>query len=326
MNNQQDLAEFVRILGRGPARARHLTLDEARAAMVLILSGHAAPEAIGAMLMLMRYRGESAEEVAGFVQAARATLIGWGQIQVSLDWPSYAAGRSRGLPWFLLAAKLVAGAGIRVLLHGWNSHQQSAADVRTALPDVGIDIGHSPASIDAILANKNIAYVPLESLSPKLFDILHLRQVLGLRSPINTVLRLLNPCLADTSVQGVFHPTYRRLQQQTAQILGQNRSIILKGGGGEFERHPAKTIELFGLNKGNTFSCNYPASLAEKRRLADVTPDPKHLSQLWAGTYQDPFAEAIVKGTTAMALYACGYKDSLVSCEQIADMLWHQRQ
>ena len=127
------LADHVRTLGRGPGRSRSLTGDEAHEAMRIMLSGDAAPEATGALLMLMRMKGETADEIAGFASAARDSLPP--MPQVDLDWPSYAAGRTRGLPWFLLSARLVAQTGHRVLLHGWNGPD---AAVRTALPEAGI--------------------------------------------------------------------------------------------------------------------------------------------------------------------------------------------
>ncbi|MCV6597951.1 MAG: glycosyl transferase family 3, partial [Mangrovicoccus sp.] len=132
------LAPYVRAMGRGPSRARSLERAEAEDAMTQILNGSAAPEAVGALFMLMRYRGESAEELAGFVSAMRARLKDWSGLNPSLDWPSYAAGKSRGLPLFLLSAKLVAQAGARVVLHGWNSHQNPIADVRASLDEIEI--------------------------------------------------------------------------------------------------------------------------------------------------------------------------------------------
>ena len=119
------LAEHVRILGRGPGRSRSLTEAEARDAMEIVLSGAAAPEAVGALLMLLRMKGETAEEIAGLAAGAQAGLPALPP--VDLDWPSYAAGRSRGLPWFLLAARLVAMDGHRVLLHGWNGPRPEGA-------------------------------------------------------------------------------------------------------------------------------------------------------------------------------------------------------
>ena len=58
-------------MGRGPSKGRNLTQDEAADAMLQILDGSADPHAVGALLMLMRYRGETPAEIAGFVQALR---------------------------------------------------------------------------------------------------------------------------------------------------------------------------------------------------------------------------------------------------------------
>ena len=162
------LAPYVRAMGRGPGRARSLERAEAEDAMAQILDGSAAPEAVGALFMLMRYRGESASEIAGFVTAMRAGLGEWRSLDAHLDWPSYAAGRSRGLPLFLLAARMVAQAGGRVVLHGWNSHLNPVADVRSALPAAGIAQAETPAAAAAALEREGIVYLPLETLDPRL--------------------------------------------------------------------------------------------------------------------------------------------------------------
>ena len=115
-----DFAPYVRILGRGPGRSRSLTRAEARHALGMVLRGEAAPEQIGALLMLLRYRGETVDEMAGLVEAARdrAGLPWMFPRAVDLDWPSYADGRTRGLPWYLLSALLLARSGLRVVMHG----------------------------------------------------------------------------------------------------------------------------------------------------------------------------------------------------------------
>lgn len=109
-------AEFVRIVGRGPGRSRHLTEAEAEVAMSRILAGDLEPEALGGFLVVMRYRKESAEEFTGFTRAARQGFAA-NVLKADLDWPSY-ADRHKQLPYFVLAAQLLAGAGIRVLMHG----------------------------------------------------------------------------------------------------------------------------------------------------------------------------------------------------------------
>lgn len=314
------LAPYVRILGRGPGRARSLAQDEARQAMSIILSGQAAPEAIGALLMLMRMKGETAAELAGFVQAARAHVT-MPSLSPALDWPSYAAGRTRGLPWFLLSAKLVAQAGYPVVLHGWNSHQSRHADVRRGCATLGIPITADLVAAQTALSTEGITYLPLETLSPSLFSLLQLRDTFGLRSCINTVVRLLNPFAADASVQGVFHPVYRNIQADASTLLGQKSLSVIKGGGGEFECHPSKDVATFGLRRGVAWHGTHAAQRHETRRLATADPDLSDLAGLWSGAQNDPFATAIVTSTAALALDTLGVGQSNTH----ANALWASR-
>ncbi len=102
MSNTREhpFAEFIKILGKGKKGSRPLTQDEAYTAMSMILTDKVEPIQLGAFLMLMRVKEETAEELAGFVQAARDTFnIPAHKIQIDLDWSSY-AGKRRHLPWF----------------------------------------------------------------------------------------------------------------------------------------------------------------------------------------------------------------------------------
>lgn len=315
------LAPYVQIVGRGPGRARNLTLAEAEDAMTLILAGEADPHAIGALLMLMRYRGESPEEIAGFVRAFHTTLPVLPH--VDLDWPSYAAGRTRGLPWFLLAARLVAQTGARVLLHGWNAHQSDGADVRSALTIAGIPRADTLPEADHLLARSGIAYLPLEAFAPKALALLRLREVLGLRSCVNTVCRMVNPAQATSAVQGVFHPPYLTLQQATGAILRQPALCILKGGGGEFECNPSKPVTLYRLVDAAAVETLRPPILSQVQRLQDLPYPPQALADLWAGGLQDPFATGIVLATAASALIALGHRP--LDAHSMAQSLWTAR-
>ncbi|MBJ3763745.1 glycosyl transferase family protein [Maribius pontilimi] len=315
------LAPYVQILARGQGRARGFTRDEAAAAMTAMLAADAAPEAVGAILMLLRMKGETADEIAGFAAAARNALPDWTGPRPALDWPSYAAGRTRGLPWFLLSARLVADAGVPVLLHGWNAHQGHGADLRAALPVIGLRAADSIRTAGAALGSDGIAYLPLEILSPPLRALLGLRDTLGLRSCINTVCRMLNPGTAPAAVQGVFHPPYRELQADAGRLLGLDRLTVLKGGGGEFEHHPAKNIETFGLRDGHRWSGLTGLSIGGHRRLSEGPRDPALLGQVWRGERHDPFAEAVVLSTAALALDTAGLPDA----DLLARDLWTAR-
>jgi len=268
------LAPFVQIVARGQGRARAMTMDEAQQAMALILRGDAAPEAVGALLMVMRLRGETAEEIAGFTAALRAHVAGT-LPKADLDWPSYAAGRSRGAPLFLLAARLVGRAGYSVSMHGWNSQ-------------------------------------------------LNLRDTFGLRSCFNTVLRMWNPSAAPATVQGVFHPSYRSLQAQAAAMLGQRDLSIIKGGGGEFERHPSKDTVVFGLRDGAHIQETMPPILGDTRKLHEAG-DTIDLAGLWHGRSKDAFAIATITGTAALALWTLRAAPSPHEAHEMARGLWAAR-
>ncbi len=81
-------ASFVATLGRGPGRSRALTREEAREAFAMVLAGEADPHQVGAFLMLLRYRGEDPDEIAGLVEAAREHAGLGGGLPIDLDWPS----------------------------------------------------------------------------------------------------------------------------------------------------------------------------------------------------------------------------------------------
>ncbi|MGR3542654.1 MAG: glycosyl transferase family protein [Hasllibacter sp.] len=313
------LAPHVAAVARGPGRARPLTRDEARGAMTLMLTG-GHPEATGALLMCLRYRGETPAEIAGFAEACRVPA--WEGIGAALDWPSYAAGRTRGAPLFLAAACLVARTGVPVLIHGHNSHQGGAASVADALLALGIPQVRDPAAARDALARHAIAYAPLGAVNPGLLRLLRLRDELGLRSCANTVARMLNPARAPAAVQGVFHPPYRTLQTEAAALLGRTDLAILKGGGGEFEANPSKPLDLHGLTAGAPWDeTTVPAFPA--RRLHDpAAPMPAPRDAL-AGR-ADPFATACIRLTAALAL-RCARPMPLPEAGRCIDAVWPER-
>ncbi len=319
-------SDYVRALARGPGRSRHLTRAEAADAMARMLEAEPAPEALGALLMLMRYRGENADEIAGFVDAMRARARPWAELPVGLDWPSYAAGRTRGAPWFVLSALLAARAGVRVLMHGYNSHMSHPLGTRAALDALGVPVCATVREARLELETRGLAYVPLEAIDARLLDLLKLRAELGLRSPVNTALKLFNPGGAPAAVQGVFHPSYRALQQEAAERLGLSSMIAIKGGGGEAERTPAKAVEMFRLEDGEAFEeTAAPMIEASPRRHAEAPPDPRTFAALWRGEARDAYGEATVIGTAALALLAAGAAPDLAAAQSRAQDLWSER-
>ena len=226
------------------ARAGHVPSPRAEAAdaMNLLLDGAVDPMQIGAFLMLLRYRGEDPEEVTGLTMAAqtRTRLPG---LDVALDWPSYGAGRTRKAPWFLLSALALGRAGIRVLMHGTNEFS-GGMTVQQGLAALGLAPALDGAEAASALSRDGFAYVPVDALCREFAALLGLRRLFGLRSPVNTVARLLNPADAAAGVDGVFHPSYIETHLMVAERLARPKLLVLKGGGGEAERNPAKPTQI----------------------------------------------------------------------------------
>jgi anthranilate phosphoribosyltransferase len=312
-----DFAPYVRILGRGPGKSRSLTRAEARHALGMVLRGEATREQIGAMLMLLRYRGEAPEEMAGLVEAARDhSGLPWKfSAPVDLDWPSYADGRTRGLPWYLLSALLLAKSARRVVMHGPVSGPGRQSLVK-CLALLGIGHAQNNAEAEASLVATNFAFVPTEAANPELAELLALRGVLGLRSPLNTVGRLLDPAGARASIDGVFHPAYIELHLAVAALLGHSVAV-LKGGGGEAEWSGVKSL-ILATSAGEKI---WP-SLGTDGKPASVAP--ADLVAVWRGESSDPAGEDAVVATAAAALHAITLADASL-CIAEARALWAGR-
>lgn len=318
-------AKYVRTLGRGKKGARSLTQEEAYAAMSMILADEVEPVQLGAFLMLLRVKEETAAELAGFVAAARDSLtLPNGYEIVDLDWPSY-AGKRRHLPWFILSALLLAQNDIAVLMHGTRGNKDNRIYTEDALNALGI--GASPsldAAIDQI-EQSGFAYTALENFSPKLKAILNLRQWLGLRSPINTLLRLLNPSHAPYLLQSTFHPNYRQIHQQAAVLLGQPHMAVFKGEGGEIERDPDSECCIYSADEAVTSDETWPALFEGKRHLKEKTMDATRLKALWQDEIKDAYGTAAVTGTTAIALKMLGKAGNRKDAEEMARQMWDNR-
>ena len=323
MDAPDPFAPYIATLGRGPGRSRALTREEARAAFAQVLAGTVDPVQVGAFLMLLRYRGEDAAEVAGLVEAAQAVAIRV-EAPVALDWPSYGAGRTRGAPWFLLAALALARAGTAVLMHGSNAFS-AGMSVADGLAALGLAPAADAAEAARHLARDRFACLPLAALAPALDRLLRLRRLFGLRSPVNTVVRLLDPARAASGVDGVFHPAYLDVHLGVAERLGRPRLLVLKGGGGEAERLPGKqaTAQLWTAASGReVLDLPAIAGIAETRAPA---ADAAGFAAVWRGEAAPAAAVATVRATIALGLLATGAAPTVAAAEEDAGRIWAGR-
>ena len=316
-------ATFLRTIGRGPNLSRPLTREEAAAAMTMILEDRVEPAQLGAMMLVLRFRGETPAELAGFVDAARTKFTGPRAVEADLDWPSY-ADRHKQLPYFVLSALLLAQQGLRVAMHGISG--VSATTTPAVLRALGLAPAGSWSQAASDLRARGFAYLPLAMICPPLMSLFDLRPVLGVRSPANSFCRDLNPSGAPSQMQGVFHPTYLPVHQETALLLAQPRAAIFKGGGGEAQCNPEKPVRVATVMDGAGAEETWPALTPDGHHpWREETLDPAAVAALWRGETSAPGPEAAIAATAAIALKLAGRAATQEEALSQARSMWRER-
>ncbi|WP_430462537.1 glycosyl transferase family protein [Thalassolituus sp. LLYu03] len=289
------LADYVRILARGRNGSRSMTQEEAFFTMKAMLNGDALPEQIGAIFMLMRVKEESPEELAGFAAAINQC---WPDgLNADLVWPTY-AGKRRQPFWCFLSMLLLKQMGYRILVHGTEAHTEG----RQYLHEV---FGHFQLPVLGCAQDFNdsdgLAYLPCSRLNPVLQEWLSLKSVLGVRSPINTVMKTISP-ESIPSVQGVFHPNYAEVHTAAAALNGKN-CVVIKGEGGEFEVNPEREcVARYQLN-GQIQEVRIP-NLASHYAGKAQEVSCEWLASVWNGQETNEYAQDAIVDTAALALLA----------------------
>jgi len=319
---EHPFAQFVRIVGKGKNGARSLTYDEAYQAFSMILKNEVLDVQLGAFLMLLRVKEESVDELTGFVQATKDQL-NFQPLTVDLDWSSY-AGKRKHYPWFLLAALTLSKHGYKIVMHGASGHTMNRVYTEQVLEYLGFPICQNEVQVKQQLDTQNFAYLPLNVISPILADLINLRNVMGLRSPIHTLARLINPFNAKATLQAIFHPAYRSSHQQAAFQLGYKNSAVIKGEGGEFERNPdAKTL-ICGIQDGELYEHELP-KLTDNRSPTEEQLDLAVFKAVWEGQQAHEYGEIAITETMGIALYTMGIVNNYPEAMSKAKHLWNTR-
>jgi anthranilate phosphoribosyltransferase len=324
LEGEHPFASFVRILGKGKSGSRSLNQSEARQAFKMILCGQVEDVQLGAFLMLLRVKEESAAEIAGFVEACRDEMLRPpGDLQVDLDWSSYAGKRSQH-PWYILSMLLLSEVGIQILAHGSAGHTPGRLYTEDAMRALGLPVASDWQEVETQLGDTNLSYISLKSFCEPLEAIMQLRPLLGLRSPVNTLARLLNPAKANCSIQSIFHPAYGRIHQQADQLLKQPYALVFKGESGEVEIKPHADTQLLYLSDNQTSSDTLGRVINERvERVAQPGIEP--LRALWDGSQSEEYGLAATLGTAALALQQVEQHKDLTSARARAEELWQKR-
>lgn len=252
-----DLPNLIHELGRGARGARPLSRDDSRDLFAAALAGRIADLELGGIIIAYRIKGETADELAGMLDACQAALARIaapaGGAATPVVIPSYNGARKLPNLTPLLALALAAQ-DIPVLVHGdagdgWG--RVASASVFAAL---GVAACSDSADIELALQTRGLAFAPIEVLSPALARLIALRDRLGVRGPAHTLVKLIQPFTGPAlRLVNYTHPQYRdemtRLFLESA-IAGPAGILLARGSEGEAVADPRRQVAIEWLRDG----------------------------------------------------------------------------
>lgn len=222
------ISHYIKEIGRGKDGARPLSREQACDLLGEVLDGTVTDLEVGAFCLAMRIKGETPQEMAGFLDALRSRMNqvpDGGSAVVVL--PSYNGARKLPLLTPLLGL-LLAREGVAVLIHGTPT-EDSRIFITEVLEALKIHALPAPESI----APGAMVFVPTEVLCPALKRLLDVRRVVGLRNPAHSLVKVMNPCQGKALVVSSYtHPEYAISMAQTFELT-HTHALLLRGTEGE---------------------------------------------------------------------------------------------
>jgi anthranilate phosphoribosyltransferase len=256
--------EFKALIGK-VATGATLTRDEAAHAFDRMMSGEATPSQMGALLMGLRVRGETVEEITGAVTTMRAKMLPVEAPEEAIDVVGTGGDASGSYNISTCAALIAAGAGVPVAKHGNRalSSRSGAADVLTAL---GVRIDLDPLAISRCIKEAGVGFMFAPAHHPAMKNVGPTRIELGTRTIFNLLGPLSNPAGVRRQMVGVFSKQWVEPLAQVLKNLGAERAYVVHGSDGLDEITTAGPTTVAALENGAV-------------RTFEITPDEVGLAK-----------------------------------------------
>lgn len=244
-------ARFIKEIGRGPHGARALSPEDTYALYAAMLDARVSDVELGAVLLAYRLKGETADELASMLAAAQASIAPL-RVGGAVSIPSYNGARKQPNLVPLLAL-LLAREGIPTLVHGITEDpgRVTSAEIFACL---GIAPSGSHDEIERALAERRVAFAPVDVLAPKLARLLALRRVMGVRNSTHTLIKILQPFApAGLRLVNYTHPSYRDSLAEL--FLGHPQAaaggaLLARGTEGEAVADTRRQVQIDWLHDG----------------------------------------------------------------------------
>ena len=218
---------------------RDLTRGRARGVMGAVMAGEATPAQIAALLVALRLKGETADEIAGCAEAMREHVVAVRPARDDLvDTAGTGGDGARTFNISTAAALVAAAAGAGVAKHG-NRAVSSASGSADVLEALGFDLAQVPARIERSIDELGFGFLFAPAHHPAMRHAASVRKELAARTVFNVLGPLTNPAGARAQVVGVYAPDLVPILADVLARLGARRAFVVHGPGGVDELSPA---------------------------------------------------------------------------------------
>ncbi len=304
------------------AGGARLTAEQTEAAFDAIMEGAATPSQIGGLLMAMRVRGETVEEIVGAARAMRGRMLRVRAPDGAIDTCGTGGDGAQTLNISTAVALVAAGCGVPVAKHGNRalSSKSGAADVLEAL---GVNVDAAPDAMARAFEEAGVAFLFAPQHHGATRHAGPARRELGTRTIFNLLGPLSNPAGTRRQLLGVFAPQWLVPFAEVLRVLGSERAWIVHGHDGLDELTTTTRSSVAELRNGEIREFEVaPEQLGIARatlddlRGGDATHNAAALRALLdgeAGPYRD-----IVVFNAAAALVVAGRADGLAPGAELA--------
>ncbi len=303
------------------ADGKPLTRAEARTAFSILMSGEATPSQIAGLLMALRVRGETVDEISGAVDVMRERMTRVTAPADAIDIVGTGGDASGSYNISTCAAFVAAGAGLRIAKHGNRalSSKSGAADVLMAL---GVKVDAPPEKISECITTAGLGFMFAPAHHSSMKHVGPTRVELGTRTIFNLLGPLSNPAGVSRQVTGVFSKAWVEPLAHVLRNLGSEACWICHGEGGMDEITPSGTTWISELKNGNVTSFELTPETAGIKRVdakgligGDATHNAEALRAVLKG---DPSAFADAAAMTAGAALVVAGKAKDISAGTVA--------
>jgi anthranilate phosphoribosyltransferase len=224
------MSDVVRAALNTIVEGRTLSLEDARGAMGAVMDGEATPAQLAALLIGLRMRGETVEELAGFASAMRERVVRVEAPDGAIDVVGTGGDGSGTFNISTTAALVAAAAGVPVAKHG-NRAITSKAGSADVLDALGVRIDHDAASAGAALREHGFAFLFALNFHPAMRHAGPTRREIGVRTAFNLLGPLTNPAGTRRQLLGVADPAAAARMAEVVQVLGTDRTFVIHGDG-----------------------------------------------------------------------------------------------